>query len=246
MRKTVLVSSTFLMALVFFTPLVQASQEIIDSDTNSGTKLKVSAVLYKDVGEIDPNWDYYAIKVTIEDIYAKNNPWKGPMYADIWIYIDQGADEVPTNHKPKAGWAGGEYSFSFSFMGIGFSGQAPAYGVSYETRYWTYLFSPHWSFSGELFEGHVWWFIFSDYAEAAVGVRVAQGAKPGFAVAARVAWYRLVGIWFIYVTDEYVGGVFVGPPGATPIPEPLMPPAPDYPRILRAARRPRSSGERLR
>jgi hypothetical protein len=44
-----------------FLPAVYASQEIVASDYHYGTQLGISVVLYKETGEQDPNYDYYAI-----------------------------------------------------------------------------------------------------------------------------------------------------------------------------------------
>ncbi len=62
-----------LVSSILAVPIALASSEIRQSATKSGDKLKVSVVLYQDVGEIDSEHDYYSIKVTIEDIYSKND-----------------------------------------------------------------------------------------------------------------------------------------------------------------------------
>lgn len=232
--KYKIVASMVLIAMmfIFLVPSGYASQEVIDSDTKSGSKMKVSAVLYKDTGEIDPNWDYYAVKVTIEDTWTKNDPWVGPMYADIYVYFPTQADEVPSNHEPKAGWYWSQFGWSFSFMCIGLSGLAPAYGIGYEAKHYSSYFRVHWWYYG--WSGPVaYWFIFEDYTEAAVGVRVPQGFKPSINVSGRIVWYRFYIFWFSYETQQYVGGVNVDPPGATRLHTPMREAAPRYPKRLK-------------
>lgn len=202
-----------------------ASCEIIDSDVKYGSKLKVSALFYKDVGEQDPNWDYYAVKATIEDIYAKNDFWKGPLYAKIILLFPDWCEELPSNHKPEAGfrlWSG---SVSFGFKGIGFNVQLPAYSISYEyskNKYpgWLYI---KWSFDGAWGPFAYWYFVFKDYAEAAVGIRVPQGRKPYCYVAGWAAWYRFRVFVFIRDSSEMVGWCRVDPPDDE-FPEPPSPP----------------------
>jgi hypothetical protein len=89
-------------------PIAIAQQQIIDSDIKTGDKLKVVVMFYKDTGEIDPNWDYYSIRIQIEDIYSKNDPYVNPGDANVWVNCPSQAQEAPINHKPTAGFYSGE------------------------------------------------------------------------------------------------------------------------------------------
>lgn len=201
------------------------SHEIIDSDTKSGRKLKVSAVLYKDTGEKDPKWDYYAVRATIEDIYAKNDFWKGVLFAKIYLLLPKWAEEVPTNHKPEAGFRLSEGSASFGYQGISFNLKLPAYSIGYETsttKYNNYLYV-QWSFDGGWGPFAYWYFVFKDYAEASIGIRVPQGKKPYCYVGGWAAWYRFWLFFFSYDSSENVYWCYVDPPGVestSEVPEP--------------------------
>ena len=207
------------------------SHEIIDSDTKSGSKLKLSVTFYKDTGEIDPNWDYYAVKATIEDIYAKNDFWNGPLFADIWLYFPDWAEEVPTNHQPEAGFRLSAGSGSFGYQGIGFSMNFPAYSIGYEwskTKYPGWLFI-HWSYDGGWGPVTYWYYVFKDYTEAAVGIRVPQGQKPYCYAAGWAAWYKFWIFLFSKDSSEMVYWCYVDPAGVQEHPQPLVPPVPSTP-----------------
>jgi hypothetical protein len=202
------------------------SSEIIDSDTKSGNRLKISLVFYKDTGEQDPNWDYYAVKATIEDIYAKNDFWNGPLFADIWLYFPDWCEEVPSNHKPEAGFRLSEGEGSFSYQGIGFSMKFPAYWISYEsskTKFpgWLYV---HWSYDGAWGPFAFWYYVFKDYTDASIGIRVPQGRKPYCYMAGWAAWYKFWIFVFTYDYKEMVKWCYVDPPEILEHPEPLEPP----------------------
>jgi len=225
-----------ILLMTFIATPVQATQEIIDSDYEEGEKLKVSAVMYKNTGEIDPNWDYYAVKCTIEDIYAKNDYWKGPLYADVWLYFSPSAEEVPSNHEPKAGWSWSQAMVTFSYQGIGFRVNLPAYGVSYEAKHEGGYFKVHWSFCGV--SGIAFDFVFRDYAETAVGVRVPQGYKPYCWASGWAAWYvNYFYLVFVYDSQEWVGWCYVDPPGAANLLAPTVPSFPDVRRLIQGRRR---------
>lgn len=202
------------------------SHEVIDTDFKTGKRLKVSAALYKDTGEIDPKWDYYSVKVTIEDIYAKNDFWNGPLFADIYVYFPDWCDEVPTNHVPQAGWRWTEGIGSFGYKGISYNVKLPAYSISYEsskTKYKGWLYC-HWSFDGAWDAIAYWYYVFKDYTEASVGVRVPQGKKPYCYVAGWAAWYRFWIFAFSFDGKEMVNWVYVDPPEPLEHPEPPIPP----------------------
>ncbi|MCW4039595.1 MAG: hypothetical protein NWE83_02460 [Candidatus Bathyarchaeota archaeon] len=83
--------------------------------------MKVVVMFYKDTGEIDPNWDYYSIRIQIEDIYSKNDPYVNPGDANVWVNCPSQAQEAPINHKPTAGFYSGEGDITFSFHGISYT-----------------------------------------------------------------------------------------------------------------------------
>jgi hypothetical protein len=136
------------------------------------------------------------------------------MYADVWVYWPSYADEVPANHEPTAGFRASMITVNFGFAGISLSFPIPAGWVSYDTptRDDTY-YRIHWRVSGES-GGWAWWFIFEDYAEFAVGVRVPQGRKPTVYASGKLVWYRFYIAWFSYVTQQTVSWVRVDPPPA--------------------------------
>jgi hypothetical protein len=202
------------------------SSEIIDSDTKSGSRLKVSAAFYKDTGEMDPNWDYYAVKATIEDIYAKNDFWNGPLYADIWLYFPSWCQEVPTNHKPEAGFRLSEGEGTFGYEGIGISMKFPAYSIGFEsstTKYSGWLFC-HWSYDGGWGPFAYWYYVFKDYTDASIGIRVPQGQKPYCYIAGWAAWYRFWIFAFTGDGSEMVYWCYVDPPSVQEHPQPPVPP----------------------
>ena len=224
----------FLIVLIItitaFTPIVHATQEVIDSDTNSGTYLKVSAVFYKDIGEIDPNWDYYSIKVTTEDIYYKNDPMIGPLLVDVFVSFPTWGDEVPSNHEPKAGWRWSQTQLSYSFLGISYSVRRPKFGISYENYLSGGYRKTHWDVYG-VSGPFCFGFVFLDYAEYSVGVRVPQGQKPYAYVWCQAVWYRNNIFFYTQVCWENIGGVSVDPPGAElpgPPDAPVLPEPPEY------------------
>lgn len=228
-KRNIKIFSAVIIVFLFLSsvPLTSASQEIIDSDYKKGKKLKVSAVLYKDTGEIDDEWDYYAIKVTLEDIKYKNDPWVGPLKATVRVAVPKWAEEVPTNHQPDGGWEWGG-TITFQYQGISFSMKLPSEYVSYDESTDSFYRYFDWTVDGTWDGIAYWWFIFEDYAEFAVGIRVPQGKKPNVLVYGWAAWYRFVwlpfvGFCFIYVTQEEIYWVSVDPPGATLPPSPPMP-----------------------
>ena len=180
-----------------FLPMSYASQDIVGSDYNYGTQLGISEVLYKDTSEQDPNYDYYAIKALISDVMFQNDFWTSPLLAYVRIAVPLWAGEPPGSHQPQAGFYWGQSPVNFGFQGISFSIQLPAYSVSYSTstddnfRYfdWTVI-------------GVNYWFIFEDYAEFSVGIRIPQGYLPGVWVGGEVVWFTNYGLIFTYHSQE--------------------------------------------
>ncbi|WGM88524.1 MAG: hypothetical protein NUK63_06260 [Candidatus Bathyarchaeum tardum] len=180
-----------LLLISLFLPIVNASQEIVDSDYHYGSQLGIGLILYKDTGELDPNYDYYAIKVTLADIEYQNDEWTCPYVATVRVAVPLDAIEPPGSHQPTAGFHSGQASISFSFEGIGFSMQLPAYQVSYSTSTDANFRYFDWTIDGD-----GWWFIFQDYAEFSVGIRVPQDSEPEVWAGGWAAWYTYYGLIF--------------------------------------------------
>lgn len=206
--------------------VVIQSSEIIDSDTKSGNRLKLSTAFYKDMGEQDPKWDYYAVKCTIEDIYAKNDFWNGPLYADIWLFFPDYCQEVPSNHEPQAGFRLSAGEGSFEYEGIGFKMNFPAYSIGFEsstTKYPSWLFC-HWSYDGGWGPFAYWYYVFKDYSDGSIGIRVPQGQKPYCYTAGWAVWYRFWIFLFSKDGEEMVYWNYVDPPSIQEHPSPPAPP----------------------
>jgi len=208
------------------------SYEIIDSDAKSGKKHRISIGLYKDTGEQDPNYDYYAVKACLENIYSRGDFWKGILFADIQLFFPDWCDEIPTNHKPEAGFRWGEGVGSFSYKGISFNVRLPAYWISYERTKKDGWLRIRWKYSGSTGIGPVslWaYWVFSDYTEAAVGIRVPAGKKPYCYMYGWAAWYRHWVIFCSLDAKESVYWCFVDPPGVEPEPLTFEPDEVDTP-----------------
>lgn len=207
---------TFLLGtmIILTTHPVSASYEIVSSDYSYGFNkiMKLAGALYKDTGELDPNYDYYAVKVTTEDIKYRNTAWTGPMYVYVDIAVlPKSAAEVPANHVPKSGTKFSQHSVSFQYEGIGFNVNIPRTFVSYwEKEDWTKHFV--WEVSGIKPSFVGWWFVFDDYAEFAVGFRVPQSSYVISASYAYGEWYKFYGIIFKEVgSDSAVIGMWHSP-----------------------------------
>lgn len=200
---------------------------LIDSDMVETEKLKLSALLYHDGMENDPDYDFFAVKVTLEDKKYKNIEDTVPMLANIYVEMSDFCEEVPSNHKPEAGSHGEHPStITYSFYFISFNLQTPAYWVDYtevhEGGHYKITWSLRPSYSLLTANGP----LFQDYAEFAVGVRVPAWSKPYVTVYANCVWYKKTWImhyeWVCKDWDE-VGWAVVDPAGA----ESLTPTTPD-------------------
>lgn len=188
--------------------MVQATQEIVDSYTMKSDKLKLGVVLWKDIGEIDPNWDYYAVKATVEDIKCKNKGLLSPMCVDMTLKFPNYAEEVPSNHEPRAQWYWLHDSLTFNYIGISYTMNLPAFGVEYDS----YVFGERLVCSWKV-RGHdgvfAYGYVFSYYTEFAVGVRVPQGKEMYCLAVAWVCWYEFWLIIFHYSSQDSVGVALV-------------------------------------
>jgi hypothetical protein len=191
-----------------FIPTVFASQEIVGSDYNYGTQLGISLIVYKDTGEQDPNYDYYAVKVLLADIMYQNDPWTSPYLATVRIAVPTYAGEPPGSHSPPAGFQMSQNRVNFGYQGIGVSILIPACRVSYSTSSDANFRYFDWTVDGD-----GWWFIFDDYAEFIVGIRVPQGYNPTIYAGGWVAWYSFYGLVFAYHSQESYYWLQVTAPG---------------------------------
>ena len=209
-----------------FLPAVYASQEIVASDYHYGTQLGISVVLYKDTGEQDPNYDYYAIKVLLADVMYQNDYWTGPLKATVRIAVPLWAGEPPGSHQPPAGFYWSQNHVTFGFQGISFGMDLPAYSVSYSTSTDDNFRYFDWSV-----DGSGWWFAFDDWAEFSVGIRVPQGYHPGVWAGGWIAWYTYAGLVFVYNSQESYYWLHITAPGGNLAPEqmPTIPAVPDTP-----------------
>ncbi|MBD3159423.1 MAG: hypothetical protein GF309_11585 [Candidatus Lokiarchaeota archaeon] len=224
MKKVKRICIFVCLLFVLMMPLARADDEIIDSNYDEGSQLKVSVVLKQDTGEQDDEWDYYSMKVTIEDTKYKNDFWVFPLKAVVYVSVPLDAEEVPSNHRPKAGFKYTQSSFSFEYEGITFSLTLPKMSIAYEEstddnyRYFK------WTLDGAT--GPIGWSqIFTDYADFAVGVRVPQGFKMQAWAWSEVAWYQNYGLVWLYHSKEAIGWVYVDSPGS--ILPPVLPTIPN-------------------
>lgn len=200
MKKAILVSILVSFLAVSTAPNVFASSEVVDSDVVSTDETRLCLALYKDLGEQDPNWDYYALRVTVEDIKYRNDWWIGPLGLRLYLYVN--GEEVPANHQPTAGWRWGQSHVSFSYKGIGFQLLLPAYNIGYSViDYSGNLKRYEWTVTG-VWCGLAYWFIYEDYAEFAVGVRVPQGQRIYAYAGVAVSYYKFYILWFSKVSDD--------------------------------------------
>jgi len=186
-----------LLAMVLFLPATYASQEIVASDYNYGTQLGIGLTLYKDIGEQDPNYDYYAIKVMLADVEYQNDAFTCPYKATVRIAVPLAVGEPPGSHQPSAGFYDGQSDIRFGFEGISFGMKLPAYYVTYSTST-----DGNYRYFDWTVDGSGLWFIFQDYAEFSVGIRVPEDYEPEVWAGGWVAWYTYYGLIFQYHSQE--------------------------------------------
>ncbi len=142
-----------------------------------------------------------------------------PLFADVWVNLPSEAEEVPTNHRPLAQAYYSQETITFSYQGISYNIYLPMVYVYYNE------FSNgeghrgfHWRVEGSWGGLFIGW-IFFDYAEFSVGIRVPENFKPTADVDAFCSWYRDYVFYVHFVASEYVYDIIVDPPGAAPLPE---------------------------
>ena len=189
-----------LLIIVALAPEAFASSSIVDSDVVETDSTRLSLVLFKDTCESDPNWDYYALLVTVEDVKHRNDWWTGPLGLRLYLYVN--GEEVPASHQPTSGWRWSQGIVGFSCKGISFQLQVPAYTVNYDvTDYASELKRYEWTVTGTWYR-LAYWFIYDDYAEFAVGVRVPDGQAIYAYAGVAVGYYRFYILYFDKIEDN--------------------------------------------
>jgi hypothetical protein len=185
-RRRLIVPIVALMIIILLNGVVSASQEIVWSGTRTGgqSRLRLAAVLFKDTGEIDPNYDYYALKATLQDIKWQNDPSIDPIAGWLTIGFSTYAEEIPANHQPTAGDYTGQTSLNFNYVGIGFSLYLPSQRV----EFYPFGTIPQASNAVKWNVYTITKPIFTDYAEFGIGVRVPQGKKVSIGITGWVQW----------------------------------------------------------
>jgi hypothetical protein len=240
MKKRQAISCIAIVTIAIFAaslvlPTVSASQEIVGSDYHYGTQLGISEVLYKDTGEQDPNYDYYAVKVMLADVMYQNDPWTGPLMATVRIAVPLWAGEPPGSHQPQAGFYWSQNHVTFGFQGISFGMDLPAYSVSYSTST-----DDNFRYFDWTIDGSGWWFVYEDWAEFSIGIRVPQGYQPDVWVGGWAAWYTYYGLVFTYNSEESYHWLHVTAPGDSPAPiqTPTIPAFPETPSTIQLQQKP--------
>jgi hypothetical protein len=159
--------------------------------------------LHKDTDEIDDEWDYYTIQVTLEDTYYDGITYINPMNAHVRIaYRAQinGQEQQVTRYTyaPGAGLHSGGQQFvtitvSFLSVDVWIPTKQVTVSESYD-GYWHYF---DWDVTGQITP---YGFIFdpdSPFAQFAVNIIVPQDAEV---YAHAQGWLN----WFIY----YPGGIW--------------------------------------
>jgi hypothetical protein len=210
---------------------------LIDIDEEVGNKTTVYAELFHDGEETIDEYDFWAVRVTVEDppvipIYTE------PFYVRVYLEMADWCEEFPANHVPQSGEYGRtKYSLSFSFYGIGFSVTNALYSITFSK--WQeggktkmqWIVEPNKNIIG-VAEGPV----FRDYCQFGVGFRTPADKKPYVRIFAEVVYYSHLGfrlILFNELQDEL--WLEVDPPGADMI-DISQPPTIEYPEQIRIFR----------
>lgn len=202
--------------------------------TKSTSKLELDGVMYHDWSSGTPNYDYWAIEVTLSDLKYKNSgtidseihPWT----TTIELEMNSFCEEFPANHLPQQGdYGSSQASLGFSYMGIGFSIQGSAYSVSF--REWhdpsTDNLVCQWTFDFGTFlgipAGLPWHtggpFPWIDYVQVSIGVRTPVAYKPTVQIGASNVWelHTYIPNRFYYADSDYVWDSPLDPPESVPI-----------------------------
>jgi hypothetical protein len=206
---------------------VELPNDKVDIVNSTDSKLGLDAVMYHDWSSATPQYDYWVIEVTLNDLMYKNtssdkieiHPW----IATITLEMNPWCQEIPTNHLPEQGSYGNSpESISFSYMGIGFSMQGSAYRVLFDeflnqtTNELVCRWTLEYGSLGMIPTGYPW----TDYTQVSIGVRTPVGMKPTVQVGASNIWYAHYthGFMLLYwYADSDFLYTTLDPPNSAPI-----------------------------
>ena len=194
----------FLLGLDLLALPVMGQQSTVATNTISDPgNFALSTTLIRDTGETDTLYDYYAIRVTVDNL--QYYPVSDVM---VELNLPAYAEEIPPNsHQPVEGdYWGGAHDVTFSYQGISFS---MTVGGGHTDPLWTGASSP--SGRTRMIRWHqgtfclqICYYPFWDLAEFALGFRVPQDAG-----AYAYVLMNALGYWFYWSFVSY------SPPGGT-------------------------------
>jgi hypothetical protein len=206
LTRSLIVATLTVLCLSIFTQFAYASSEIVATGylISSDGVLKVSGALYKDIGELDPLYDYYAIKLTLQDMAYASNSFVDPLWAGVRIAVALTATETPTNHQPMAQTISQQLPISFSYNGISFSAYLPKEKISYWERSDTNYRYFDWEADGRPGILTIPGAVFTDWSDFNIGIRVPQGYRPTVFLQGWAQWYRYhgSGMWSVEVYEN--------------------------------------------
>lgn len=175
--------------MLAFIQFASADTPVIVSDAKDSDDglLRVSGALYKDTSEQDPNYDYYAIKGTLQDLMTAGNLEYGPLVAHMRIAVPLVATETPTNHMPQAGTTYEQLPITFTYSYISFGAQLPTQTITFASSSDATFRYFDWHVDG--WSGwHAW--VFEDWCDFNIGIRVPQGYLPTAFIQGLGDWYQ--------------------------------------------------------
>lgn len=186
---------------------------LLQTNACHGTQLQVAAALYKDNTEQDPNYDYYSVLVTLTDIEYQNDIWVSPTFCEVHLALPTYAQEIPAEHGPQAGQYNSQSNFQFSYEGIAYTTQIPAYWVTYSKSSDSNYNYIDWSATSQQY-GITYGWVFEDYAQFTVGLRVPEGYKMfAYAQGTTDEWHNWYNLYYTEVHYETDYWAYVDPPG---------------------------------
>lgn len=191
-------------------------------------------------GNISGGFEYWLLKVYLEDFFYLNHTWTRihPAYIKLDVILPFQAEEHPPSHYPQAGFVGSaRTSTGLSYGGIGFSITSAEKYINYYSNYENGTFNVQWNVEPSHILGSTSGCLFYDYCEFAIGFRTPVGIKPWAFVATEVKFYTpaMPFEWWpdwSYINTERVDWLYVDPPGSEPITPGAMSPMPQTPDTL--------------
>src|SRR5436309_10371966 len=96
---------------------VRGSQELVTTDNleKPGSYIKIYTEMYKDTGELDTVYDYYALSARVFDM----RPQPHPKLALVSVSFEFSGFAVEAKHEPQTGdYPNGKTCISFSYSSI--------------------------------------------------------------------------------------------------------------------------------